>query len=64
MSFRVYEFTFSCFEILGELSSMESIPDLQESMYMVVDGYPCVRLLNLSGKIGCSSKILEGLILL
>lgn len=43
---------------------MESIPDLQESMYMVVDGYPCVRLLNRSGKIGCSSKILEGLILL
>ncbi|ESR45971.1 hypothetical protein CICLE_v10000514mg [Citrus x clementina] len=39
----------------GELSSMESIPDLQESMYMVVDGYPCVRLLNLSGKIGCSN---------
>ncbi|KAH9687398.1 Nicastrin [Citrus sinensis] len=39
----------------GELSSMESIPDLQESMYMVVDGYPCVRLLNRSGKIGCSN---------
>lgn len=39
----------------GELSSMESIPNLQESMYMVVDGYPCVRLLNLSGKIGCSN---------
>ncbi|KAJ4706851.1 Nicastrin [Melia azedarach] len=39
----------------GQLSSMESIPNLHDSMYMVVDGYPCVRLLNLSGKIGCSN---------
>ncbi|KAK2652570.1 hypothetical protein Ddye_012426 [Dipteronia dyeriana] len=38
-----------------ELRSMESIPDLRDSMYMVIDGYPCVRLLNLSGKIGCSN---------
>lgn len=37
---------------------MESVPDLQNSMYKVVDGYPCVRLLNLSGEIGCSSKFL------
>lgn len=34
---------------------MESVPDLQNSMYKVVDGYPCVRLLNLSGEIGCSN---------
>ncbi|KAJ0042428.1 hypothetical protein Pint_18260 [Pistacia integerrima] len=39
----------------GESNSMESIPDLRDSMYMVVDGFPCVRLLNLSGKIGCSN---------
>ncbi|XP_022143375.1 nicastrin [Momordica charantia] len=35
--------------------SMESVPDLQNSMYLVVDGYPCIRLLNLSGEIGCSN---------
>lgn len=35
---------------------MESVPDLQKSMYMVVDGFPCVRLVNLWGEIGCSSK--------
>ncbi|CAB4304259.1 unnamed protein product [Prunus armeniaca] len=34
---------------------MESVPDLQSSMYMTLDGYPCVRLLNLSGVIGCSN---------
>ncbi|KAI9100033.1 hypothetical protein K1719_024251 [Acacia pycnantha] len=39
----------------GQSSSMESVPDLQKSMYKVVDGYPCVRLLNLSGPIGCSN---------
>ncbi|XVF41348.1 hypothetical protein PTKIN_Ptkin01aG0272900 [Pterospermum kingtungense] len=39
----------------GEMNSMESVPDLQKSMYMVVDGYPCVRLINLSGEIGCSN---------
>ncbi|GAV60467.1 Nicastrin domain-containing protein [Cephalotus follicularis] len=41
--------------ISGQVNSMESVPDLQNSMYMVVDGYPCVRRLNLSGKIGCSN---------
>lgn len=40
----------------GDSNSMESVPDLQKSMYKVIDGYPCVRLLNLSGPIGCSSK--------
>ncbi|OMO66813.1 Nicastrin [Corchorus capsularis] len=39
----------------GEMNSMESVPDLQKSMYMVVDGYPCVRLINISGEIGCSN---------
>lgn len=39
---------------------MQSVPDLQSSMYKVVDGDPCVRLLNLSGEIGCSSKLLNG----
>ena len=39
------------------MRSLESVPDLEKSMYMVVDGYPCVRLLNLSGEIGCSSKL-------
>ncbi|OWM64372.1 hypothetical protein CDL15_Pgr020339 [Punica granatum] len=34
---------------------MESVPDLQKLMYTVVDGYPCVRLLNLSGEIGCAN---------
>ncbi|GMI90404.1 NCT [Hibiscus trionum] len=39
----------------GQTNSMESVPDLQKSMYMTVDGYPCVRLVNLSGEIGCSN---------
>ncbi|KAM5558159.1 nicastrin [Rosa sericea] len=39
----------------GQTSMMESVPDLQSSMYMTIDGYPCVRLLNLSGEIGCSN---------
>ncbi|KAG7036691.1 Nicastrin [Cucurbita argyrosperma subsp. argyrosperma] len=40
---------------LSDEHSMESVPDLQNSMYLVVDGYPCIRLLNLSGEIGCSN---------
>ncbi|CAL2248516.1 unnamed protein product [Prunus armeniaca] len=39
----------------GQTIMMESVPDLQSSMYMTLDGYPCVRLLNLSGVIGCSN---------
>ncbi|XP_057971438.1 nicastrin isoform X2 [Malania oleifera] len=39
----------------GAINSFKSVPDLEKSMYMVVDGYPCVRLLNISGEIGCSS---------
>ncbi|KAK2386400.1 Zn-dependent exopeptidases superfamily protein [Trifolium repens] len=41
--------------ISGQSSSMESVPDLQNTMYTDVDGLPCVRLLNLSGTIGCSN---------
>ncbi|KAI5648110.1 hypothetical protein M9H77_34115 [Catharanthus roseus] len=37
------------------VNSFESVPDLEKSMYTDVDGYPCVRLLNLSGEIGCSN---------
>lgn len=39
----------------GQANSFESVPDLENSMYIHIDGYPCVRLLNLSGEIGCSS---------
>lgn len=41
--------------LAGEIASIESVPDLQKLMYVAVDGYPCVRLLNLSGQIGCSN---------
>ncbi|KAL7094348.1 hypothetical protein ACP275_11G097700 [Erythranthe tilingii] len=39
----------------GETKSFESVPDLEKSMYTEVEGFPCVRLLNLSGEIGCSN---------
>ena len=39
-----------------EVNLLESVPDLQKSMYVVIDGFPCVRLLNLTGEIGCSSR--------
>lgn len=39
----------------GSVNSMESVPDLTKSMYVDFDGYPCVRLLNLTGEIGCSN---------
>ncbi|XP_055961412.1 nicastrin isoform X2 [Mercurialis annua] len=48
----IFQFRLSFSE---EAKSMQSVPDLQKSMYMVVDGYPCVRLLNLSGEIGCAN---------
>lgn len=41
--------------LASEIASIESVPDLQKLMYVAVDGYPCVRLLNLSGQIGCSN---------
>ncbi|KAK9741989.1 hypothetical protein RND81_03G141700 [Saponaria officinalis] len=37
------------------IDSLVSVPDLERSMYKMVDGYPCVRLLNLSGEIGCAN---------
>ncbi|MFS8034456.1 putative nicastrin [Helianthus anomalus] len=39
--------------------AFESVPDLEKSMYKVIDGYPCVRLLNLSGEIGCANPGLD-----
>lgn len=39
--------------------AFESVPDLVKSMYIVMDGYPCVRLLNLSGEIGCANPGLD-----
>lgn len=36
-------------------ADLKSVPDLEKSMYSVVDGFPCVRLLNLHGEIGCSN---------
>ncbi|KAF3331598.1 nicastrin [Carex littledalei] len=39
----------------GADSTLESVPDLEKVMYLNVESYPCVRLLNLSGEIGCSN---------
>lgn len=44
-----------CLSFSGQINSIESVPDLQKLMYIAADGYPCVRLLNLSGEIGCSN---------
>ncbi|XP_042484408.1 nicastrin [Macadamia integrifolia] len=41
--------------LAGEEYYLESVPDLELSMYLNMDGYPCVRLLNLSGEIGCAN---------
>ncbi|XP_021604076.1 nicastrin isoform X3 [Manihot esculenta] len=49
--------SFFSFDSLPQTNSMQSVPDLQKSMYLIVDGYPCVRLLNLSGEIGCASLV-------
>lgn len=45
----------SHFPLSFSVNSMESVPDLTKSMYVDFDGYPCVRLLNLTGEIGCSN---------
>ncbi|XP_058108347.1 nicastrin isoform X3 [Magnolia sinica] len=46
----------SLFSIMaGKVDSLESVPDLEKAMYLTIDGYPCVRLLNLSGEIGCAN---------
>ncbi|KAK9115812.1 hypothetical protein Sjap_014759 [Stephania japonica] len=43
------------FAIAGQVNMLESVPDLESSMYLQMHGYPCVRLLNLSGEIGCAN---------
>ncbi|RZC70238.1 hypothetical protein C5167_033377 [Papaver somniferum] len=43
------------FSASDQVNTLESVPDLEQSMYLTVNGYPCVRLLNLSGEIGCAS---------
>ncbi|KAK9118092.1 hypothetical protein Scep_016185 [Stephania cephalantha] len=40
---------------VGQVNTLESVPDLESSMYLKMHGYPCVRLLNLSGEIGCAN---------
>uniref|UniRef100_A0A803NHH0 Nicastrin n=1 Tax=Cannabis sativa TaxID=3483 RepID=A0A803NHH0_CANSA len=54
-SFLLFLFLFNFQLSLAETNLMQSVPDLQNSMYKVVDGDACVRLLNLSGEIGCSN---------
>lgn len=39
----------------GDGATLESVPDLVKAMYLNVESFPCVRLLNLSGEIGCSN---------
>ncbi|CAA6664769.1 unnamed protein product [Spirodela intermedia] len=46
--------TLSTFLMIATFS-LESVPDLEKAMYLNIDGYPCVRLLNISGEIGCSN---------
>ncbi|KAK3263540.1 hypothetical protein CYMTET_27660, partial [Cymbomonas tetramitiformis] len=42
----------------GEFSN---VPDLEDHMIQDLDGHPCVRLLNLSGPIGCATdKVVRG----
>ncbi|XP_062107639.1 nicastrin [Humulus lupulus] len=54
--FLLFLFNFQLLlSLAAETILMQSVPDLQSSMYKVVDGDPCVRLLNLSGEIGCSN---------
>lgn len=46
----------SCFPgYLRADGTLGSVPELEMAMYPRVEGYPCVRLLNLSGEIGCSN---------
>ncbi|KAL5651593.1 hypothetical protein ACJX0J_037051, partial [Zea mays] len=40
--------------VSGDGATLESVPDLVKAMYLNVESFPCVRLLNLSGEIGCS----------
>lgn len=44
------------FHFIGDGATLESVPDLVKAMYLNIESFPCVRLLNLSGEIGCSSE--------
>ncbi|KAI4321244.1 hypothetical protein MLD38_034649 [Melastoma candidum] len=44
-----------CSTSSGGTKSMGSVPDLQQLMYTTIDSYPCVRLLSLSGEVGCAN---------
>ncbi|XP_020395732.1 nicastrin [Zea mays] len=41
--------------VSGDGATLESVPELVKAMYLNVESFPCVRLLNLSGEIGCSN---------
>ncbi|PWZ16856.1 Nicastrin [Zea mays] len=41
--------------VSGDGATLESVPNLVKAMYLNVESFPCVRLLNLSGEIGCSN---------
>ncbi|XP_044951706.1 nicastrin [Hordeum vulgare subsp. vulgare] len=41
--------------VSGDAATLESVPDLVKAMYVNIESFPCVRLLNLSGEIGCSN---------
>eukprot|EP00249_Psilotum_nudum_P017145 c26181_g1_i1 orf=97-1434(+) len=36
-------------------ATLKSVPDLENAMYHLLDGTPCVRVLNLTGEIGCAN---------
>ncbi|XP_062222083.1 nicastrin [Phragmites australis] len=46
----------------GDGATLESVPDLVKAMYLNIESFPCVRLLNLSGEIGCSNPGSEKII--
>uniref|UniRef100_A0A453PIN3 Nicastrin n=1 Tax=Aegilops tauschii subsp. strangulata TaxID=200361 RepID=A0A453PIN3_AEGTS len=41
--------------VTRDAATLESVPDLVKAMYVNIESFPCVRLLNLSGEIGCSN---------
>ncbi|XP_039791374.1 nicastrin-like isoform X3 [Panicum virgatum] len=48
--------------VSGDGATLESVPDLVKAMYIDIESFPCVRLLNLSGEIGCSNPGSEKII--
>lgn len=48
--------------VSGDGATLESVPDLVNAMYLNIESFPCVRLLNLSGEIGCSNPGSEKII--